>query len=302
MAAGALPFSAGFFVVSIGGKAAAHCTKISGGQWKAELAEQQTGLLVKKKNISLLKLEPLKLEMGFGIAKSMVQWMRAYMEGQDMRQDIQIDACAYDGTSRSTRQYLQCQITELSFPALDASSKEMAKISMTIQAQDAQPPAPGGSKMSSNFAKAQKRVSLQSFNVNLGSLPLKNCSKVDAIKVETKGAWANVGSARKATYTPTSRSVSNLKFTINSEDIADWEKWHQTFVVDGICSEDDELTGSVVFMAPNQKDELFTIELSNVGLIALQHGDLEAGKDAISTFTVEMYVESIKFVEGQIEG
>jgi hypothetical protein len=84
-------------------------------------------------------------------------------------------------------------------------------------------------------------------------------------------------------------------------DLQPWLEWHKCFVIDGICAEADELTGSITFLAPDLETELGWIELFNVGIFALDvygesTGTSALNKDSIARFTVELYVEDMKFL------
>jgi hypothetical protein len=296
-------YGSGYYCVSVGGSAAAHTQKISGGKAAAELAAQNTGLLQQVKSISTVKLDPLKMECGMGIGGALVEWMQAYLKGEDIRKDIQIDACDYSGKSMAIREYVGCQITELSFPGLDAKSKEMAKLSLTFQPELFPKHSKGsGSVMTSNFAKMQKRIAVSNFRCKFGDLPCEQVAKIDAIKCETKGDWDATGNARWPKFVPTSRNIGNIKLTINAQDIEPWEAFHKRFVIDGECSDADEMTGNITYLAQNLKDELFALDFEGVGMINIEHGAGEAAKDAVNQFTVELYAEKLIINKMKLEG
>ena len=128
-----------------------------------------------------------------------------------------------------------------------------------------------------------------------GDLP---CSRVAKI-----GSWTwkqgvikdEVGQFREATRHPAKVEVPNLKVTISQADIEPWQEWHKSFVIDGKCADEDELSGSITFLAPDLVTELATIELVHVGVMSLEAGGGEANKEEVARFTVELYVEEMKF-------
>ena len=90
--------------------------------------------------------------------------------------------------------------------------------------------------------------------------------------------------------------MPNLKLTISMADVEAWEDWHQSFVIDGKRSDDDdELTGSITFLDPSLTKELAEIQLLHVGLISLDTTGPEANQEEVPRFTVELYVEEMKF-------
>ena len=104
-----------------------------------------------------------------------------------------------------------------------------------------------------------------------------------------------VGQFREATRHPAKVEVPNLKVTISQADIEPWQEWHKSFVIDGKCADEDELSGSITFLAPDLVTELATIELVHVGVMSLEAGGGEANKEEVARFTVELYVEEMKF-------
>ena len=78
-------------------------------------------------------------------------------------------------------------------------------------------------------------------------------------------------------------------------DIEPWAEWHKSFVIDGKCTDSDELTGSLTFLGPDLEEELASISLKHVGIISLEQGAVEANKEEIARATVELYVEEVAF-------
>jgi phage tail-like protein len=289
--AGKLPYAAGMFVVEIDGAASGHCTSMSGGHIKADVSEMKTGTGLVRKAIAGIAVEPIKLELGLGMGKGMIEWMRAFSEGTDLRKNGILHACDYGGKSRAIREFSNAMITECSWPALDAKSKDFGKLNLSIIPEAVEEKVGTGGNIGAALNKAQKMVSLQSFGFELGGLPCDGITKIDAMKQEVKMAKAQKGKFRTYTITPTSKTVSNLKVT---GDMADYDAWYQSykrFVIEGKCTDDDEMTGSIIYFAQDQTTELCRLEISNVGWISLERQKLEAGKDEIDLFVAEFYVE-----------
>jgi phage tail-like protein len=290
--AGKLPYAAGMFVVEIDGTASGHCTSVSGGHIKADVSEMKTGTGFVRKAIAGIAVEPIKLELGLGMGKNMIEWMRAFSEGTDLRKSGILHACDYGGKSMAIREFGNAMITECSWPALDAKSKDFGKLNLTVVAEGITETKGSGAKVGAALNKAQKMVSLQSFGFELAGLPCDGITKIDAMKQEVKFAKAQNPQFRSYVITPTSKSVSNLKVTF---DMADYDAWYQSykrFVIEGKCTDDDEMTGSIVYFAQDQTTELCRLTIGNVGWISLERQKLEAGKDEIDLAVAEFYVET----------
>ena len=89
--------------------------------------------------------------------------------------------------------------------------------------------------------------------------------------------------------------MPNLKITVSMADIEEWRAWHEDFVIRGKCSEGDEKNGSITFMGPDLTEELAEISLHQVGIISVQPAKVEANKEEVARFEVELYVERMAF-------
>ncbi len=65
-------------------------------------------------------------------------------------------------------------------------------------------------------------------------------------------------------------------------------------MIDGKCSDTDELSGQIRFLGPDRKEELGKIELSQVGIFSLQTAKTEANRDGVAVIEAELYVEEMK--------
>ena len=153
----------------------------------------------------------------------------------------------------------------------------------------------GGEKLTGEAAAVQKKWLCSNWEFQLGSLPTARVAKIDSFTWKQSVIKDEVGQFREATKHPAKVEVPNLKVTISMADVEAWQTWHRNFVIDGLCSEGDELEGSITFLGPDLKEPLAEIQLFNVGLISLQQAKQEANKEEVARFEVELYVEKMTF-------
>src|SRR5262249_51490526 len=96
-------------------------------------------------------------------------------------------------------------------------------------------------------------------------------------------------------YHPAKVTVPDLKIAISMADYQAWADAAKKWFVDGEHLEGNEMTGRIVFLNPNMKDEIGEIELQNVGFKKFSKDDLEANSEKIARFNVELYVEKMLF-------
>jgi hypothetical protein len=101
------------------------------------------------------------------------------------------------------------------------------------------------------------------------------------------------GDRSEPTRRATGIEIPNLKITLSATYAGPWRDWFQSFVIDGKCSDADELSGQIRFLGPDLKEELGKIELSHVGIFGLRTRN-EAGGEEVAPIEAELYVEEMK--------
>jgi hypothetical protein len=136
-------------------------------------------------------------------------------------------------------------------------------------------------KLEGTEQAAAKPVS--SFRLRIGDLPCGRVKKIDALTWTMKLARDEQGKPRKAAKSP---EISPLRLSIDARDLEPWKRWQEA---------GDPKSGTLALLGPEGSEELLTIELSNVGLVSISRGDLEANSEKIARFDVELYVEQMTF-------
>ena len=65
-------------------------------------------------------------------------------------------------------------------------------------------------------------------------------------------------------------------------------------MIDGKCTDADELSGQIRFLAPDHKTVLGRIDLLHVGIISLRPAKYKANKEQVAAMEAELYVEEMK--------
>ncbi len=159
-------------------------------------------------------------------------------------------------------------------------------------------PGSGGKVQPPDTSKAKSWL-VSNFEVQIPGLEsaTKRVSKVDAFMLRMK-------TLEEEGETPPFESqryleVGNLVLTIPSEDAQPFLDWFEDFVIQGRSGPDDEKAGAIVLLSPNAREELFRIELVQVGIVSVGEAKLEANSDQVRRTRVELYVEEVKL---QVKG
>ncbi len=285
-----------FAFLTDGGEMLGFVKKFSGGTMKAEVGTHQLGpSLIQKKNITTISYEDMTVEVGMGMSKGMYEWIRAAFDMGHVKKSGEVHALDFDMNSKSIRQFRDTQITEVTLPACDGSSKDPAYMTIKMKPEEIIYTPGTGSQVTGKIAPATKKWLCSNFRFELGDLPTSRVAKVDSFTWKLAIAKDEVGQFRIPTLHACKVEVPNLKVTMSMADSKLWEDWHRSFLIDGNCGEDAELSGSITYLAPDLKEELGRIDLMNVGILSMQTADSEANKEEVARFTVELYVEQMKF-------
>jgi hypothetical protein len=291
------PYAGGRFGLVIdGSEFLGYVKSVSGGTIKGEVSVHELGPdNVQKKHISTISHDAFKVEVGMGMSQGFYEWIRQSFDKSHIAKTGEVVACDFDYKAQSVREFYNAHITEVTVPTLDGSSKEPAYMSVSIEPETIRYRKGDGNQITPKISPATKKWLTSNFRFELGDLPCSRVAKIESFTWKQELCKDEVGSFREPQKTPAKVEVPNLKLTISMADINDWAKWHKTFVIEGNCGEDAELTGAITFLGPDLKEELARIELMNVGIISLEQSQSEANKTEVARFEVECYVEQMKF-------
>ena len=77
-------------------------------------------------------------------------------------------------------------------------------------------------------------------------------------------------------------------------DAKSWLDWFDNFAVNSNSADDAELNGRLTWLGPDMEEELGSLDFLGMGIIKLSLGELQANKENVARFKVELYVEQMK--------
>jgi hypothetical protein len=297
-------YAAGKYGLELGGNMAGWVLSVEGGGAVGEVVTEAVGPdLTAKKHIANIKFEDLKTEVGTEMSRPFYQWIKDTTDGKHPRMDGSVLTANYDFAVTSELTFSQALITEVDFPALDAASKEAAKMTVKFSPQQTRFKQGAGGKVASSSAKidanALKRWAPSNFRITIDGVDCTRVSKVESVSIKQKVAQDQIGVFREPSKLPTAFEYSNIVVTLPESSARSWYDWHQSFIIDGKRDQANEKTGKIEFLSPNMQEVLFTLDLKQVGIFRLTPDKGEPG-DAIRRVKAEMYVERIDFSFSQL--
>lgn len=286
----------GYFAMDLDGYSCGIVRSVEGGDAEGEVVVEKTtvgGLT--KKHIGNVKYNDFSVQLPLAPSPC-TQWVSDLLAGKSTRHSGRV--LGYDSalTQTSVREFGNALITEVTLPALDAGSKDAAYMTLKFSPEYVRNKKGDGSKVDSPITKG-KPVLTSNFAVTIGKLAAARVKKVESLTIKQSIATAAVGEARDYAKEPGKLEFPNLKLTISAVDVPSWAEWHQSFVVAGKNSDEEELTGTIRFLDATMKETLFTVSLSGLGIFKLAPAPRPSNED-ISALTAEMYVEHINMSFG----
>ena len=307
-------FVSGNFALSLdGGKSIGIVKTAQGGQIYGEpVAEPSDGAIYQKKHIGNVKYADITVQAGLSMPPAFYQWIADSWSFGIQRKDGAVLGTDFSGTVVRELDFRNALIQETTIPALDASSKDPAYLTLKLTPQSTMPGKPSGSV--SAIGGKQKAWLASNFRFELGKLDTSKVSKIDSFTIkQTMAPTTDVGdvfipdqalvvSVPPYLLDPGVVDFPNLRITLAESSAQTWIDWYEDFIRKGHNSDDFEKAGTIKFLAPDQS-ELAHIDLFGVGIFDLtDERPLTTGSDTIRRLVAELYVERMAYVFPGIRG
>src|SRR5215471_9046220 len=209
-------YVAGRYAIFLDSEMAGWLQSVEGGQAAGDAIAGRLGQYpIETKHIAGVKYEDITLSCGTGMSPHFYEWITATTNSQSFRKSGQIVTCDYDFKELSALDFSNAIMTEVGFPALDAASKDAAKMTIKIRPEWTRVNArPGGSLPGMINTKAQKKWLPANFRLQIAGLDCTRVTKIEAITVKQKVVENPVGEARGYQKGAANVEVSKLVFTL----------------------------------------------------------------------------------------
>jgi phage tail-like protein len=291
-------YTAGKFALELDGVMAGWLHSVEGGHATSDVVNEKVGPdNLQKKHIDNVKYEDITLACGTGMSRAFYEWIRASIGHQNLRKNGAIITCDYNYKEISRMEWNGALITEVGFPALDAASKDAAKMTIKFNPEVTRMTVKPGGNVAGAFAtKAQKKWLPSNFRLQIANLDCTRVNKIEAITVKQKVVENPVGEMRAYQKEPASVEAPNLVITLAEASAMGFSNWQKESVMSGKNSKANAKTGQLDYLTEDLREPLFTLHFQNLGIFKLTPEKVEAGSENIRRVKAEMYCESIQFV------
>jgi phage tail-like protein len=291
-------YTAGKFALDLNGDLAGWVQSVEGGHATADVVVEKLGAdLIQRKHIAGVKYEDITVNCGTSMSKSFYDWIQASIDHKVTRFDGAVISADFNHKEVGRLNFFQALITEVGFPALDASSKDAAKMTVKFAPEYTRAVQKTGSAISGEIGKLQqKRWLPANFRLEIDGLQeaCKHVNKIEALTIKQKVVDHPVGELRDYQKEPAHIEFPNLVITCAEAFADQLYAWHEDFVIKGHNDNGKEKTGMLQYLSSDLKP-LFTLEFKGLGIFKLTPEKFEAASENIARCKAEMYCEQITF-------
>ena len=286
--------------LELDGEFAGWLSSVEGGSAYSDVVEEKHNELgIAKKHISGVKYEDITVKFGTGMSKAFYDWLQNSFSSKHIRKDGSIIAADFNYNVRAVMEFFQALVTEVGFPALDAASKDAAKLTVKFAPEYTRNQKAGGKLNADNAvnSKGQKQFLPSNFRLTIDGLEAScaRVNKIEALTLKQKIAEDPVGEDRDYLKEPGKIEFPNLKVTLPDAFAEQISAWHEDFVIKGNNSDESEKGGTLEYLDSTRQKVLIGLHLKQIGIFKNQPEWGSPDGDKIRTVKAEMYCEEISF-------
>jgi hypothetical protein len=284
-------YTAGRFALDIGGVPAGWIYSAEGGHATSDVVSGNGGGSVDRKHLENVRYEPITITFGVGMSRPFYEWIMESI-GTYRTRDGAIHTCDYDGNVRSTLEFHNAAITEIGFPALDAASKDEAKMTIKFAPEFTRMVTGPGKKMPMGNEAARKKEWLPSnFRLEIAGVDCSRVSRIDAITIKPTAGAQRGGTRGGYQKGPANLEAPNLVATVEESRSADFSNWMKSSSRSP-NSPGNKKSGQLTFLSENLRETLFTLHFTDLSIRRLTP---ENGKMGRNVVRAEMYFQGVQF-------
>jgi len=294
-AAAVLPnrtFSSGHFSLELDGQNVGLINSFEGGDGRAGVIVEAAGAsYFSRKHVGSPEYEDFTIEFGLANDQALYGWIEQTLTGQHTRRNGAIVMADFANNAKARRTFTDALISEVAFPAMDASSKGAGFMTVKLTTEFSETlPAQGKVNVPLPTPKAWQA---SNFKLEIdGGIDTSRVAKVDAFTIKQGIVRDQIGDVRDPVKQPGKLEFPNLTVTLSAVGSESWFDWFEDFVIQGNNSNADERNGTLRFLAPNLKDELGQVRFFNLGIFAI--GAESMGGGTVQRVVAELYCERME--------
>ena len=288
-------FSPGSFVLELDGVQVGAVSSADGGAAFGDVVKEPPGEeTFFKKHLGFGGYHDIHFGIGPGMDKSVYNWIGQSLQGKASPVNGALLTVDFRGAIVSRLEFSRAQITEVTFPAVDGSSRQQVRILIGLTPeQTTLVRSPGGTSRIGSSRNTRNALA-SNFRLTIEGVNTTRVSKVEALTVKlpfrnnSQGDCLSCGDIQP----PAPIDFPNVIITMAQTGAESIESWFQNFVINGENDDASEKKGELVYLAPDLQTPLFTITFNHLGIFELLP---DSTSPNIARLVAAMYCESMDF-------
>jgi phage tail-like protein len=285
--------AAGRFALELDGVVCGFVQSVSGGAISADVIETRGAGPFAEKHLGRVGYEEITVTLGLSSDQSVYDWISATLTGRAPRRDGSIVATDYNLKAMTEVEFFRGLITEVGFPACDASSKDPAYMTIKISPEYTRYKKGSGKTLKATLGR-QREWQPSAFKLEIDGLDSSKVSKIDALTVEQTAATDQVGDSRDYAPEPANIEFPNLCVTLPASSADSWSAWFDDFVVKGNDDESKERNGKLTYLSTDLKTTLGELSFFDLGIFRLEQGPRTATAETVAVVLADLYCERME--------
>jgi phage tail-like protein len=285
--------------LELDGQFAGWLSSFEGGQASGEVVEHKDESGVVRKHLGNVKYNDISITSGAEMSKGFFEWIKATLNKDYARKDGAIVAADFDYNTQAVMQFSNALVTEIGFPALDAASKDAAKMTLKFKPEVTRYKHQSGRVIGNESKAEQKMFTPSNFRLTIDGLDQTTAkvSKVEAITIKQTAVSDDVGDQRDYTQEPAKIDFPNLKITMAEVYADGFSQWHEDFVIKGNNGADKEKSGTLEYLDATRQKVLLSLEFKGLGIFKFEPNKIsnEEHKRSLPEVDVQLYCNDMQF-------
>jgi hypothetical protein len=291
-------YAAGRFALEIEGNIVGSVTGAEGGLAFGEVVREPSEDFFFKKHLGNAGFRDIRLEFGADMDKSFYNSIALALQGQLVRLNGAILGADFNNNVVSRLEFQDALITEVGFPAADAASKDVVRLSIVLSPDRTALNRKPSGKLNLKSTITQKKWLSSTFRLTIDGVDTKRVTKIDALTI--KLPRLRFGDEVACLHCENLSGPAQVDFpdlVVTTGEPADsWYDWFEGFVVQGNNDDSQEKGGTLEYLASDLKTVLFTIKFRNLGIFELMQAAVDAGGSSVPRLLAAMYCESMELL------
>lgn len=289
-------YGAGKLALELDGQAAGFSYGVEGGSAVGEVTTIAMGPnQIPNKQLTNLRYDPITVEFGPGMTRPWYDWISGTLDMKIQPRNGAVLSLSFDNKLQSRLDFMNALITEISFPTLDAASRDAGRMKVKLAPAATQQQKGSGAIVGGTLSKATKQWLPANFRLNIQGLEqaTQRVNKIEALTIKVVLQPTQVGAKGSTLLQAVGIEIPNLVITLPEVDAGPFYQWHEDFVIKGINGPDKERPGVLEWLDPTLKTVLGSLQFFNLGIFKIAPEKVEAAAETIRRVKVEMYCERI---------